>query len=897
MLIGSIFIILVLAVTNVSAQTLFSDYFNRAGSASPGGNWTIGQASITVFGIRDEALEVHRLSGPGTTVDYIWVPVNLSVGDNSSNTPIVLQTSYMIPSGSGGAVGIEFSNGTAFTANNLRQLMVVINAPHSGGYYNWYSAFDCGGSSAWGYLGGGASNYFSKTLYMKMYEAGYTEFWVEYYTPLHTSVLDGNISGYDMTKCNFTNMKNLRVVNNDAGESYLNLNEIVIQDQNPVSIFIDYNGTSVVDNAVVGYTNPNNLTILTFSNIGGTSNTTAKLYNTAGTLLATHNVTNTQNVTNIFYNLSVGTYKYNVTVTNFTGSASTSTRTWTLYPPTNITFVTPPTPVNGTVIELVYPNNLTIQTMSQAGILSNSTIRLYNSGGLYYQYNVSSENATISFTNLTQGIYYFNATVMSNLSSSNTETRLYIIIRNVNITYTASTPANNSYVPYTTPNNITIGTTSGFGLTNSNTTASLYNNSGVLLATYNTSNENATSVFFNLVPGIYRYNVTVNNFTASSSTETRWYNVSSRNESLMLNILDEITQARINETLFFSINSETYYENYTIQNGSYYLSGIPVGDYIITLSNENYSTRQYVFTIAVGTQANITARLLNIGNSTTILLETKTSGQVALPGVIITLQRQYNGGNWATVSQKVSDTNGKATVFLQQGTFYKIILSATGYNVRSVNQEFYTSGNPYVYLLDASSSGQFIYTMDGIKWYYYPTYIGFKGNASNNFYITTYNATSSITSTSIDCNNTIYTVVGSPSGGTAGCSVNLIGYNGTYNVTYSFRYLDPNSGAYINYTIPIIYLIGDPTNITTPLIDVIHQTKNDIGSTAWLAILSVLLVFASVATIQQLSGNILASIGTGYVALIALAAVGWVPIPLVAIILVSSGLLLYMGRS
>ncbi len=94
---------------------------------------------------------------------------------------------------------------------------------------------------------------------------------------------------------------------------------------------------------------------------------------------------------------------------------------------------TNPTEISGTT--LTTRNNILVNVSVNDSNFANVTIFLYNSTGLYNSTTSTTSPLFLNFTNLVNGIYYFNATAFDSLGNKNsTETR------NVTITYDVTPP-------------------------------------------------------------------------------------------------------------------------------------------------------------------------------------------------------------------------------------------------------------------------------------------------------------------------------------------------------------------------------------------------------------------------------------------------------------------------
>lgn len=499
------------------------------------------------------------------------------------------------------------------------------------------------------------------------------------------------------------------------------------------------------------------------------------------------------------------------------------------------------------------------------------------------KFPISSNNFTDTFILPTE---IYNVTVSSpgynnctynniNLSSPITlnDCVLYNSKLNVSVFNSANTPLSNIEMNITDLGSLTKNTY-------------YFNSSADIFLVTNRS----YSILFN-VPG-YAFNTTIINPTDILN------NLSTNlleNNFIAISVVSELTSAIITQPIGLQLQSSTNLSNYTISNGFLNISNIVPAFYTLTFTSTNFSTRIYSINIFDRSFQTLTARLLNNNDSIIIGVYTKDSSYRVLPNTLITIQKQYNGGSYATVSQSLTDINGFATFYVEQNVNYKIILSADGFSTKEFYQTFYTANSPYTFLLSSNAGNPYVNVFDGVNYYYTPNSTNLQKGIYT-FSITTYNSSFSIYYTAINVNGTIVNVSGSPTGGTAALTVDLTNFVGTYPVTYMFNYYDVNTNKPHLYIIPLgYYFSGDkPYNTTLP--QTFTKLKTDIGSQGWIAILAVFIILAGVITVMQISQNTLAGIGIGFGLMIFFAFVGWISGILVAIIVISSGFMLYMER-
>ena len=509
-------------------------------------------------------------------------------------------------------------------------------------------------------------------------------------------------------------------------------------------------------------------------------------------------------------------------------------------------------------------------TLLNPDLTINSTIKSNNGLNNTYWWDVFSANLSI-------GQYYVQVCGFDNLNQTSCDQEYFNLTRNaqINVTaYNASTQINTFSVNFTNKD--------------TSTTTTLNTTTGVV--SFNATRGQNYTVTLDAVGFAYNSQ----NYTVNVSYKTINFTLFDNNR-IDFTILDEINSSVITQIVSLTLQSNDTLQNYTITTGYYNISGIMPGTYELTFTSQNYSTRTYEITIGNRTYQTLTARLSSNNQSIAVGVYTKTQTFQVLPGVLITIQRQYAGGSFATILQGNTDVNGFITFNVQQGTNYRVILSSGNYSTKQFNQQFYLANSPYTFILTDLTSSPYINVFNGVNYYYSPTNTSLQ-NGSYTFQITTYNASFIIAWTAVNANGSIVNVSGSSGGGTASIIVDLSNYDGTFPVTYMFNYYNVNTGRYSTYYIPINYYITtlQPFNNTIP--QTFENFKTGVGNAGWLAIIGVFIVLAGVVTVVQLSGNVLAGVATGFAILILLAAWGWISPILVAFIVITSGFLLFAER-
>lgn len=365
-----------------------------------------------------------------------------------------------------------------------------------------------------------------------------------------------------------------------------------------------------------------------------------------------------------------------------------------------------------------------------------------------------------------------------------------------------------------------------------------------------------------------------------------------------ISIVDEVTSSSVAQLVYVYFQNDDNLFNYSTTTGYLNATNISSGTYTLSFitANGNYTTQTYQAVINDATSPSITARLLLNTTTKTVSVYAKTTQSVDLENVLITVQRQYLGGSYATVAQYVTDVNGLAIMNIEEAINYRIILTASGYATKQFNQIFYEANSPYTWRLSSSTSSEYTNVFQGILYYYTPTQTVLSPGTLN-FSITTYNATNSIAWTAVSVNGATTNVSGSSAGGTASKTFVATNTSQIINVTYSFNYLDPNTNSYQTYSFDVGYYINVYTATNNTIIKGLQNLADDAGDgdgKVWLAILATFITVCSVIVVIQFSGNQNAGLISGLGAILFFGFIGWTNLVITGIAGVIIVLTLYM---
>ncbi|HYD02852.1 MAG TPA: PGF-pre-PGF domain-containing protein [Alphaproteobacteria bacterium] len=270
-----------------------------------------------------------------------------------------------------------------------------------------------------------------------------------------------------------------------------NSNTTVVQ-----SIIINNSGAPriTVVNPPSRYYNSTNITLnITISKVG---TAVVNFQNGANMTMNT-----TDNLTFTYINGSITTGDYNVTffAVDENGNYNSSSIPLTIDITNPLIQYIGSTVANGSYVTTNYPS---VEVNGSDTNFANITIKVYNSSGLVYNITNTTPNLALIY-NLTDGIYYFNATITDLAANSNTTQTRIITVDTISPVPTVNSPSNGH--AFNTSNisiNISINDTNF-----ANFTIRTFNATGILVNTSTYTSANAVMTL-NLTDGTYLYNIT-----------------------------------------------------------------------------------------------------------------------------------------------------------------------------------------------------------------------------------------------------------------------------------------------------------------------------------------------------------------------------------------------------
>jgi len=376
--------------------------------------------------------------------------------------------------------------------------------------------------------------------------------------------------------------------------------------------------------------------------------------------------------------------------------------------------------------------------------------------------------------------------------------------------------------------------------------------------------------------------------------------------SVYYTVVDELSGLAINRSALILMYNDFSFFNATTDGGnvtnSVFIGNITSGLYTVQVSCSGYADKFYYLTISNTTTMSLVARLLNSSLTTVIGANVKTITYQAIPDALITVQRQYFGGSFATVVQGLTDINGFTTLNVQVSNSYRIIISAPGYSIKQFDQIFYAANSPYTFILSGTSVTPFTNYLEGVNYLITPQstiinnvtpgILRVGNNYLVNFSINAFNATFTVEYVAVQTPSILVNVSGSPGGGQAQSQATFAdNYSGTYNVTY---YLSVDG--YPLIIIPYNYWIDFRHPSSININDALHRANTDIANVGWLSILGVFIVLVGVILITSLGGSPVVGSMVGVVITIFLSVVGWFNPVFTGFLVVINLLMMYLNR-
>lgn len=379
-------------------------------------------------------------------------------------------------------------------------------------------------------------------------------------------------------------------VNNTDSLGTANITQVNITFPNSFSFLVNSNGTDAGT-----HTFTNTSTVLSWNNDGLVMNLTWKYF---------------------WFNLTAstpGSYNLSVATTNATGTETTniSVTINDTTAPSSIDFVSPTESNNANLSQ----SNIAINvTATDNGVIDTIIARLFNSTGNQINSSTSSTSPLfINFTGLSDGIYYFNATVNDTYGNSNSTSTRTITLDTTYplIDYGTGTESDNANVSQSNVYvNVSVTETN-----EANITFRIYNSTGEVNTTTYTDGTRTVN-WTSLADGTYTYNATVIDYAGNSNTTpTRTITLDSTNPIITLIAPADSTSSTTSAYNFtFNVTDDQ-----TISNCSLIFDGSIINT-LTSVNNSGGTNGMYNSSLSIATHTwsiNCTDIAGNVGNSST----------------------------------------------------------------------------------------------------------------------------------------------------------------------------------------------------------------------------------------------------------------------------------------
>lgn len=324
------------------------------------------------------------------------------------------------------------------------------------------------------------------------------------------------------------------------------------------------------------------------------------------------------------------------------------------------------------------------------------------------------------------------------------------------------------------------------------------------------SNDNLTYSFYrNNTSAHQNYSIDYNCFDTGGawSNSSFWFNLENR---LIINLYDEQTNKKINDSISFIFRSNNYEYKDTSTNGTYILyndSGLPPDTYQVTLNGSQYYQRIYYLTVTADQVQNKNFYLLKTNQSSLVTFFIKDLSDQFIENVSVIFTTWINlTDSDAPITHRYTDYAGSILVNLHPLTRYGISISDPNKIYSPKYKEIEPVFATYTIYLNKNISQNFTTVWDHVSYE-----IGIQNMTLNpsltNFSITTLSDNGNIE------NYGLYATIGATtyknnitthaSGGTASISLPLNESNNqNVYVTYFIKTTNPD-----NLFLPITYSV------------------------------------------------------------------------------------------
>jgi len=234
------------------------------------------------------------------------------------------------------------------------------------------------------------------------------------------------------------------------------------------------------------------------------------------------------------------------------------------------------------------------------------------------------------------------------------------------------------------------------------------------------NNDNSTYSFYRAdTPAHHNYSISYSCQDSGGvwSNSSFWFNIENL---LTINIFDEQTKKRINESISFIFRSGDYEYHDTTTNGTFILyneSGLPPDTYQITLNGSEYYQRIYYLTITNNQIQNNNFYMLRTNSSSLVTFYIRNMADISIENISIVFTTWINlTESKAPITHRYTDYAGSMLVNLHYLTRYGITLTDPSGTYTPRYTEIEPVFPSYTLLLDYNTSQNFTTLWDHISY-------------------------------------------------------------------------------------------------------------------------------------------------------------------------------------
>jgi len=466
---------------------------------------------------------------------------------------------------------------------------------------------------------------------------------------------------------------------------------------------------------------------------------------------------------------------------------------------------------NLTIPSFNFTYDITFRSNQSGGYLNKTfTINVTDSGS--FKADIFQAVVRINVSQAVTGIAInnFNATVALQKNTSNSSGFATLFLRTGNYNVSLDADGFLSAVSNLTVANfddsilsLEMGTANLTITAFSDTQINSFNATYVLLSTgfSKTGETSDGTLIFPMTAGTFNITINTTGFTidhevititAADTLPNVTFNLFETN-SVNITIFDEELNSIINSTTVTLVldHTDQKFTN-TTDTGNTFLIDMLTGEWTVLASTIFHSQRNYIFTVTTSKLTTLNLYLLNTTNGELKTFNIKNKQDQTITGATITVSNKVNNTR-VTVAQRVSNFAGQVNIFLKSTNEYRFTIEADGFVTKVFDLEPIDSSYNIILTDDVLIDFTTLYSK--VSYSLFPISSAINSSSNLNFSIITSSAAGFISYFGLNSsfNNTdrITNVTGSPSGGTATMTIDLVNLTGrTVSVDYFIKLSD-----------------------------------------------------------------------------------------------------------